>query len=54
MQLQCDYYKRDHLDKVDQSDYRKITVHFETVVGESAVPTKNKNLLEAQLLNIDS
>ena len=25
--LQCDYYNRGHLDKVDQSDYRKITIH---------------------------
>ena len=25
--LQCDYYNRGHLNKVDQSDYRKITIH---------------------------
>ena len=24
--LQCDYYNRGHLDKVEQSDYRKITI----------------------------
>ena len=27
--LQCDYYNHGHLDKVDQSDYRKVTVHSE-------------------------
>ena len=27
--LQCDYNRRDHLDKVDQSDYRRITIHSE-------------------------
>ena len=26
--LRCDYYNRGHLNKVDQSDYRKITIHF--------------------------
>ena len=26
--LQCDYYNRGHPNKVDQSDYRKITIHF--------------------------
>ena len=25
--LQCDYYNQGHLDNVDQSDYRKITIH---------------------------
>jgi len=25
--LQCDYYSRGHLDKVDRSDYWKITIH---------------------------
>ena len=26
-----DYYNRGHLDKVDQSDYRKITIHSKKV-----------------------
>ena len=30
-ELQCDYYNWGHLDKVDQSDYRKITIHLEKV-----------------------
>ena len=25
----CDYYKRGHLDKVDESDYRKKNIHSE-------------------------
>ena len=29
--LQCDYCNRGHSDKVDQSNYRKITVHSEKV-----------------------
>ena len=33
--LQCDYYKQGHLDKVDQSDYRKITIHFLKVICQS-------------------
>ena len=27
----CDYSNRGHLDKVDHSDYRKVTVHFKKV-----------------------
>ena len=26
--LPCDYYNRGHLNKLDQSDYRKKTIHF--------------------------
>ena len=29
--LQCDYCNRGHLDKVDQSDYKKIIIHFKNV-----------------------
>ena len=28
MALQCNYCNRSHLDKVNQSDYRKRTIHF--------------------------
>ena len=27
----CSYYNQGHIDKVDQSDYTKITIHFEKV-----------------------
>ena len=33
--LQCDYYNWGHLDKVYQSDYRKITIHSEKVSCQS-------------------
>ena len=33
--LKCDYYNRGHLDKVDQSDYRKITIYSEKVSRQS-------------------
>ena len=33
--LQCDYNSLGHLDKVDQSDYRRITVHSEKVSCQS-------------------
>ena len=53
--LQCDYILyRDHLDKVRQSDYRKITNHSIKVgCGQSATCKKNDKLLEAQKFNID-
>ena len=51
--LQCDYYNR-HLDKTDQSDYRKITIHSKKVSCEPISSSKRNNkLLEAQNLNID-
>ena len=34
-ELQCDYYNHGHLDKVDQSDYRKVTVHSEKASYQS-------------------
>ena len=33
--LQCDYNNWGHPDKVDQSDYRKITIHSEKVSCQS-------------------
>ena len=49
--LQYDNCNRGHLDKVDQSDYRKITIHpNRLVVGKSAARKKNNKLLEAQNL----
>ena len=35
LNLHCDYYNRGHLDKVDQSDYRKTTIHSEKVSCQS-------------------
>ena len=32
--LQCDYYNWGHLDKVDQLDYRKVTIHSEMSVRQ--------------------
>ena len=54
--LQCDYCNRGHLDKVDQSDYMKITIHSKKVgcrpISDKA--KQNNKLLEAQNLNNDS
>ena len=48
------YCNRGHLDKVHQSDYRKITIHSIKVgCGQSATCKKNDKLLEAQKFNID-
>ena len=53
--LQCDYYNLGHLDKVDISDYRKITIHSKKVgCRPTSNPLKNKKLLEAHNLNIGS
>ena len=45
--LLCDYRNRGHLDKVDESGYRKITISRRLVVGQSAA-YKNNKLLEAR------
>ena len=45
--LLCDYRNRGHLDKVDESGYRKITIPRRLVVGQS-VAYKNNKLLEAR------
>ena len=57
--LRCDYCNRGHLDKVDQSDHRKITIHSKKVgcgpirKSKKKKQTNNK-LLKASNLNIDS
>ena len=33
--LQCDNYNQGHLDKVDRSDYKKITIHSKKVSCQS-------------------
>ena len=33
--LQCDDYNQGHLDKVERSDYKKITIHFKKVSCQS-------------------
>ena len=46
---QCDHCNRGHFDKVDQSDYRKITIHSKKVGCWQLVKENNK-LLETQNL----
>ena len=53
--LQCDYCSRGHLDKVDQSEYKKITIHSKKVgcaVNQQLI--KNNKLLEVQNVNNDN
>jgi len=48
---QCDYFNRGHLEKVDQSDCRKITIQYiprKLAVGQSAARKKNSKLLQKQ------
>ena len=57
--LRCNYCNRGHLDKVDQSDHRKITIHSKKVGYGPIRKSKkkkqtNKKLLKASNLNIDS
>ena len=52
--LQCDYCNRGHLDKADQSQYRKIHSRKIGCGSITAGKKKNNKLLEAQNLNIDS
>ena len=50
--LQCD---QGHLEKTDQSDYRKISIHSEKVgCGPISSFQKNNKLLQAQNFNIDN
>ena len=52
--LQYNYCNQGHLDKVDQSDYRKIRTHSKKlVVGQSAAPKKTISC-QSSNLNIDS
>ena len=54
--LQCDYCSRGHLHKVDQSEYRKITIDTfqESWLWANQQLIKNNMLLEAQNLNNDN
>ena len=57
--LQRDYCNWGHLDKFDQSDYRKITLHTHQeswlwANQQLFKKKKNNKLLEARNLNIDS
>ena len=46
-ELQCDYYNWGHLDKVDQLDYRKITIHLEKVsCVNNKLPWNEKNNMD--------
>ena len=54
--LQCDYYNRGHLDKVDQSNYRKITMYSEKVswlvVNHNYHETKSTTWIEINQLQL--
>ena len=57
--LRCDYCNQGHLDKVDQSDHRKITIHskkgcYGPIRKSKKKKQTNKKLLKASNLNIDS
>ena len=46
--LQCDYYNRDHLDKVDQLDDKKITrqsekVSFQSLISRNKIDNMDRN-----------
>ena len=44
--LQCDYYNPGHLDKADQLDDRKITIHSKKVSSQSWLPQNEINNMD--------
>ena len=49
--LQCHYYNRGHLDKVDQLDYRKVTNEYnprKLIVNYKNHETNKKNMVQNQ------